>query len=392
MKSGIRAAALALCGALAFAAAGSALAVTSFKLPTPENNPNAIYGMYPDANGVPRQAILMDGIPIAFKYDNFWSYSAKILESIQTVSNAASAPGLIPTATFGAYSFSTGTGTIDINVSSTAGGATNIVGALVFQDPVNLDNGNTIWGWKCEWGADPQTCAHYGFTGGGNPTFSSYSSPAANENGLTTVGNLLAYLQSINPTWTIPLLYADYNQTGGGDSLWMSAKVEIINNLTNAVVKSWALDSNNNNNWDQTNPTYNFGDITFASAANCTTLWNPVTGVGCAGTTISGNTYAGSHNLGSGKADFMAFAPDMDLTQFNPNFIFKVTIDLGCIPNITSPYPGTTRTGCNTNGAEEFGVIGGVGPTIFVPEPGSLALLGVAMVAAGFARRRRLAA
>lgn len=364
---------------LAAAASGGASAA-DFVLPTPENNTNASYGLYPDAMGVLRDAILMDGIPIAFKYDDFWSYSGHILESIQTVN-----PTLIPTADFGSYDFSTGTGVILVNLSSVAGGATNPFG---LQDPVDLSGpGNNVTGWVCEWGNDPQACTVWASVG---MSPSGYSDPAADQGTTSTVGELLAALQSLNPDYTIPVIYADYNQTGGGDSLFMSAQVRIIDPDTSAVVGFWQLDSMTNNAWDQDHPTYNYGDITFTDAATCTSigLWDPLTGEGCAGVTDSGLTYTGSHNLGSGKADFMAFAPDMDLSLFDPNFLWVVTVNLGCNPQGVADGLLDTTQGCNTNGFEEFGIIGGVGPSQ-APEPSSLALLGLGLAAAGFGMRRR---
>lgn len=368
---------------VAAAASGVASAVDSFILPNPDNNTFATFGVYPDAQGVLREAILMNGIPIAFKYDDFWSYSAPLLKEIQTVS-----PLLIPEATFGSYSFSTGTGVIDINLTSTAIGATNIVGPLTFQDPAELDNGNTVFGWNCNWGGLTQTCTFYDTAGN---VMSTYTSAAVDINGVTTVGNLLTYLQSIDPTFTIPLIYADYNQTGSGDSLWFSATVQIIDPATGLPVASWELDSLTNNTWDQSNPTYNFGKISFlGDAAACAAdPWDPVTGEGCAGVTTDGADYLNlEHNKGSGFADFMVFADTMDLSLFDPSFLWVITGNLGCLPNITAPFPTTTTGGCNTDGAEEFGILGGVGPTR-VPEPGSLLLLAIGLMAAGFTMRRR---
>lgn len=381
MNAKYKTAALALVGALTASFAGGTAAAT-FILPTVANSPGIVTeSLYKDATGALRPALMVDGIPIAFKYDDFWSYSGHILTSIQNQN-----PTWFPTSTFGTYDFATGTGTILVNLSSVAGGATNPFG---LQDPVNLGGGgDNVTGWVCEWGGDPQWCQQWGTTNGANRQ---YSNAASVEGTTSTVGEMLAGLQSINPEWKIPLFYTDYNQTGGGDSLFMSAQVRIINPTTGGTVAFWDLDSLTNTQWDQVAPTYNFGDITFTNEANCTSIgpWNPLTGTGCAGVTTSGKTYTGSHNIGSGKADFMAFAPDMDLTLFNPNHLFVVTINLGCNPSGVPDGLGTTDQGCNTNGYEEFGILGGIGGNRIVPEPGSIALIGLGLAAAGFVGRRR---
>ena len=185
---------------------------------------------------MPLELFAKQSLWTAFRWPSSTTISGRTqrryLDSIQTVN-----PTLLPVATFGTYSFSTGTGVIVANLSSVAGGATNYGG---LQDLVNLSGGGDgVTGWVCQWGDTTQACNTWA------PELDSqfsYSNPASKEGTTTTVGEMLAMLQSLNPTYTIPVLYADYNQTGGGDSLFMSAKVE-IKDLNGIVVASWNLDA-----------------------------------------------------------------------------------------------------------------------------------------------------
>jgi len=82
------------------------------------------------------------------------------------------------------------------------------------------------------------------------------------------------------------------------------------------------------------------------------------------------------------------FAETLDLSLYDPTFLWVITGNLGCIPNVTGPYPPPDSQGCNTNGAEEFGFMGGAAPRQ-VPEPSSLLFLGLGLAVAGFTMRRR---
>ena len=336
----------------------------------------------------------MNGIPVAFKYDDFWSYSAKVLDAIQ---KDTSPTNFLPVATFGTYDFSVGTGNIPVNITSNAGGATNVVGALTFQDPVNLGSSNTDLGWTGVWGGLTQSHNEY-------PSSSQdYSHAAALEGGTTTVGNLLAYLHTLDPLMSVPVIYADYNQTGSFDSLWFSAKVQIWDSTQTTLKGEWDLDTLLNFLYNSEFPTFNYGVINFyGSQSACTAAgpYNPTTNPNrCAGVTANGDEYLSlDHNKGSGKPDFLAYAPDLNLNNFLASDLFVVTGNLGCIPGVVGPLGGPTlpngkenALGCNTNGGEEFGFVGALAPAppSQAPEPGPLALIALGLGVLCWNARRR---
>ena len=406
MKPRTRTLFLAMLGAIGLALSGSSTAANLFVLPTPSNRPDdpgipgsfekVTEGVYQDAQGNWRPAYLMNGIPIALKYDDYWSYSAPLLAAIQSQH-----PAWLPTATFGTYLFSTGTGGIVVNPTSNAGGTTNVNpngSGVTLQDPVDLASNDTVKGWTGVWGGNNQIYAD-------DPASAkSYNHLAALEGGTSTIGELLSYLHTLDPAANVPVFYADYNQTGSADSLWISAKVEIWDSTQTTRKAEWDLDRTANSSLQINDATFNYGLLNFyGTTAACAAAgpYDIFTGSGCAGITANGDSYLSlDHNKGSGKPDFLVYAPDMNLadTRFNASDLFVFTVNVGLVPggNLCLDNPATTNKveerGCNTNGGEEFGIAGAVAylpPPPPIPEPGPLALIAVGLSALAWRQRHR---
>lgn len=400
MKTRARTLAAALFGAIGLVTSGGAAAASLFVLPTPANTallPQKVTeSVYQDAQGVWRPAYMMNGVPIALKYDDYWSYSAPLLDAIQTKN-----PTWLPTATFGTYDFTVGTGGIAVNLTSNAGGDTNVDpngSGVTFQDPVDLASNDTVKGWTGVWGGNNQIYTE-------DPASAkSYNHLAALEGGTSTVGELLTYLHTLDPDASVPVFYADYNQTGSADSLWISAKVEIWDSTQTTRKGEWDLDRTANNSLQINDATFNYGLLNFyGSGADCAAagLYNIFTGTGCAGVTTNGDEYLSlDHNKGSGKPDFLVTAPDMNLAdpKYLASDLFIFTVNVGHVPggNACMDNPATTNkteeVGCNTNGGEEFGIVGAVAylpPPPPIPEPGPLALISLGLTALAWSQRRR---
>lgn len=160
--------------------------------------------------------ILPDPIfPNALRYDDFYSYSARILTELGY-------PG---------YDVATGTGGLDLLLMTGAGGANNqdLLGGLAdgsddFQDPIPYDNPTTTGTWSA------------------------------------SLDNLVDYLHAaFSPLVNIPVFTFDLNQSSHPD-LWVTSHMTIMDGAT--VIADWAFDSLPNSSYDPTALAYAPGEIT----------------------------------------------------------------------------------------------------------------------------------
>lgn len=180
------------------------------------------------------------------------------------------------------------------------------------------------------------------------PTSGTWSAP---------VTELLNYLQIIYDT-SIPVFVYDLNQSQneGDGGVLVNAYMSIVNSATESVVMSWALDNVIDDQFDPNGFIYAPPEITF--------------------TDYSGVVHTVDSNAGSGKADFLVYAPTMDLSLYdNPDYTFIFRANF---------------MGLN-NGAEEVFLTGAYAPTppATVPEPATLVLFGLAIPALVLGRKIR---
>ncbi len=260
---------------------------------------------------LPNPGSTFDGIPVAIPYDSFFSYSAKLL-------TAWGFPG---------FDTPAGTGGLDVLLMTGAGGADNdpVSGGFVFEDPA------------------PSV------TGSMHPTFTDTWGAGLRPNGPVLVDTLLGYLHNqFGPTASIPVFTFDMNQTGSDPDLHLVAKFSIFDPVSSTEIASWSLDTIANGTFDPSAYVLAPGVISVT------------------GTSLT--TYTVDNNKGSGKNDFLEFAPTMNLSLYAGKgyefHVYSHMIDLN-------------------DGFEESFISGAFTPppnppqTPMIPEPSSLFLFGM---------------
>jgi hypothetical protein len=278
---------------------------------------------------LPDPGSLIQGIPTSFLFDQGWSYSAKLLDQMQTA-------GQIP-ASYGDYQFTVGTGTIPVLVYTGSNGATN---PSPFEQPLDACGSGNCTGFQGTWNLGSQVNDYEG-----------------------TVGALRNMLSGAGL-----MLYFDHNEQEGANAipnLRATGQLSVYDGLT--LVKSWAFDSNPNGIYDSTAWVTSCSEFNVGATAPDNLPCDIYIPTATA-------TYQMKQNSGSGKPDYFLIPDGFDL--YDPTFLdrYKFVIDI----NLTDLNPGFDELG-----------IAGFRFARQVDEPTPLALMGIAFLGLAAQLRRR---
>lgn len=284
---------------------------------------------------LPDPTDIFDGIQVATEYDDFYVYSARLLDDEWELIDLGSA----------------GVGQFDITILTQAGGIDNVnIGKnsnYTFEDPAESEAGadSDVFDYTATWGAGDATI-----------------------NGPVLVDDVVNYLreQFNDPQASIPVFTFDLVEPGAPAKrdIDMAANFIVFDPVNQQVVdgwSSWSLDNTDNGQFD--NP---IAHITFPGKIE-------VTGT-------SGTKYTAQNATGSGAFDFLIYSPDMNLANYmGHGYEFHIF----------------TSVGDAHGGGEEITISGSIrapggdDPGPVIPEPGTMMLLGIGI--AGAALRKRIA-